>query len=453
MSGGDPAPGLRIERPTLNAAALTRLTVNILVALCLAGGIAAGNAAPATRSTEPAVAVLSVTGSPERPQVTAAGPQSVNRLPASEAVLATSVAEPDPSVDPSPGAPAPWWNSSVPRVSPISQFDGGPLEGFNCVMASGAMLARLGFGIRTTGSQLRALQDRQEGGTNLGDLNAAVYRGWGVRFSAGAITPVQLRALLYDGAGAIVAGRYSEIPPDLRLQGDFTGNHEIYLDAFRPPGPDGPAAYYVIDPLGRPSEGYRGGWWPADLVERFATKLGGGSIITAWAYAGGVVRHRLLPRYAYPSLSASGGSTPPPTTIDDVLPPDGGPIAIDPLVGDIAPSPGPTPSPTPGTTSSPSPTPTPTPTPTATGSPTPSPDPTSTPTPDPTPTPTPDPTLAPTPTPTPTPTPDPTPAPSSTPEPTPSPTPAPTPAPTPSPAPTSTPAPTPTPDPTPSATP
>jgi hypothetical protein len=427
----------------LNAAVLQRLIVNILVALGLAGGLA-GSAPPAIRSTVSAAVVpLSVSASPEPSRFTAAGPQSVNRLPWTEAVSTTSVAEPDPSVEPSPGEPAPWWNTSLPRVSPISQFDGGPLEAFNCVMASGAMLARLGFGIVTTGSQLRALQFRQEGGTNLGDLQTAVYRGWGVSFFSGALTPVQLRALLYAGAGAIVAGRYGEIPPDLRLQGDFTGNHEIYLDAFRPPGPDGPAAYYVIDPIGRPWEGYRGGWWPADIVERFATKLGGGSIITAWAFAGGVVRHRLLPRYAYPSSSTSGGSTPSasPTTIVNLMPTDSQPIVTDPLVGDVVPSPSPTTSPSPSTASSPSPTPTPTPTPTATAAPTPSPDSTPTPTPDPTPTPTPDPT--PSPDPTPTPTPDPTPAPSPTPEPTPAPAPTPTP----------TPAPTPTPDPTPAATP
>jgi hypothetical protein len=64
-----------------------------------------------------------------------------------------------------------------------------------------AMLARLGYGIVTTGSQLRALQPDQEGGTSLADLQVAIAK-WGVAFSQGAISPLQLRALLYAGAGA-----------------------------------------------------------------------------------------------------------------------------------------------------------------------------------------------------------------------------------------------------------
>ena len=33
--------------------------------------------------------------------------------------------------------------SGFPRVPPISQFDGGPFQGANCTLTSGAMLARL----------------------------------------------------------------------------------------------------------------------------------------------------------------------------------------------------------------------------------------------------------------------------------------------------------------------
>jgi len=211
---------------------------------------------------------------------------------------------------------APWWNAGVPRVPAITQFDGGPLANVNCTMASAAMLARLTFGIVTTGSQMRALQDDQEGGTSLLDAQAAVDNGWGVRFSRGALSPLQLRALMYAGAGAEIAGLYREIPVDTRLQRNFTEGHAIYLDGFREAGPEGPAAYYVIDPLGHSWSGYRGAWWPADIVERFGTVFGSGRIKALWGFPGGTapIDHPILPRSAYPSTgpsaSASPGSSP-----------------------------------------------------------------------------------------------------------------------------------------------
>ena len=156
--------------------------------------------------------------------------------------------------------------------SPITQFDGGPLGNVNCTMASGAMLARLGYGIVTTGSQLRALQPDQEGGTSLADLQVAIKK-WGVAFNQGAISPLQLRALLYAGAGAVIQVNYGMIPVALRLQKNFTGGHAIYVDGFRPAGTDGPAAYFVIDPLGPTWAGYKGAWWPADVVEAAGARL------------------------------------------------------------------------------------------------------------------------------------------------------------------------------------
>ncbi len=209
----------------------------------------------------------------------------------------------------------PNWLSAVgfPRVVPITQFDGGPLGNANCTMASGAMLARLGFGIVTTGSQLRALQPDQEGGTSIADLEVAIEK-FGVSFSRAAVTPLQLRALLYAGAGAVVQGNYGDIPVELRLQKDFTGGHAIYLDGFRPASADGPAAYYVLDPLGPVWRGYKGGWWPADLVEKFGLDFGGGAIYTAWAFPGGhtPLTYPQLPPEAFPSASLEPGATPTP---------------------------------------------------------------------------------------------------------------------------------------------
>jgi hypothetical protein len=202
------------------------------------------------------------------------------------------------------GARPPWWNESVPRVPAITQFDGGPLQNSNCTMAAGAMLARLAYGVVTTGSQLRALQDNQSRvGTTLGNLEQAMDRGWGVRFFKGAITPLQLRALMFAGAGAVIQGLYGRIPDSLRLQTNFFAGHAIYLDGFRPPTGGAPAAYYVIDPLGRPASGYQGAWWPADVIEDFATTFGNGFIPAVWGFAGGIVPvdHPLLPLDAYPT--------------------------------------------------------------------------------------------------------------------------------------------------------
>ena len=48
------------------------------------------------------------------------------------------------------------------------------------------------------------------------------------------------------------------------------GGHAIYLDGYYPGNAKRgiPEAYYVIDPLGRPSAGSKGEWWPASARER-----------------------------------------------------------------------------------------------------------------------------------------------------------------------------------------
>ena len=135
----------------------------------------------------------------------------------------------------------------------ITQFDGGPLQGVNCTMAAGAMLARLGYGIVTNGTQLRSFQPDQDGGTSLGNLNQAMQTGWEVQFARGWVTPTELRALLWAGAGAVVQVIYGDIPVPLRIQATFIGAHSMYIDAFRPAGIEGEAAYYVMDPIGRPT--------------------------------------------------------------------------------------------------------------------------------------------------------------------------------------------------------
>ncbi|MEZ0241492.1 MAG: hypothetical protein ACAH65_11915, partial [Chloroflexota bacterium] len=246
-------------------------------------------------------------------EATSAPPVPIEPLPATSTIQLVSYTEAVESKVLETGARPPWWNESNPRVPAITQFDGGPFQGSNCTMASGAMLARLAYGVVATGSQLRALQDNQSPvGTTLGNLEQAMRRGWGVDFFQGGISPLQLRALMYGGAGAVIQGLYRVIPESLRLQKNFLAGHAIYLDGFRPASDGQPAAYFVIDPLGRPWNGYVGEWWPADIIEDFATTFGGGLIPAVWGFAGGIVPadHPILPLDAYPGRGSN--ETPPP---------------------------------------------------------------------------------------------------------------------------------------------
>jgi len=283
-------------------------------------------------------------------------PVKLAALPDGQTLQLVAFAEPGSAPITTDPVHRPAWLAAAgfPRVVPVTQFDGGPLQASNCTMAAGAMLARLGYGIVTTGSQLRALQPDQEGGTSLSDLEVSIGR-YGVSFSEAAITALQLRALLYAGAGAVVQGTYGDVPVDLRLQKDFTAGHAIYLDGFRPASPDGPAAYYVLDPLGPTWTGYRGGWWPADVVEAFATAFGGGSINAAWAFPGGKTptTYPVLPPAAYPSPTLAG----PPPSLEPGASPSAGAASASPVVASPSPSPSPVvASPSPGAPSpSPSP--------------------------------------------------------------------------------------------------
>jgi hypothetical protein len=301
---------------------VTRFVLAAAIGLGAALGVAALTAPPTSNLLPSPDAVFELTAD-TGDEVVAFGltavpdeePVPLEALPDDAVLQLVSFVE--PGTEPGAGGterPAWLLPTGYPRVPPITQFDGGPLGSANCTMASGAMLARLGYGIVTTGSQLRALQPDQVGGTSIADLQVAVA-AWGVSFSQGAISPLQLRALLYAGAGAVLQISYGSIPVALRLQADFTGGHAIYLDGFRPPGPDGPAAYYVIDPLGHTWSGYRGTWWPANVVEAAALAFGAGTAYTAWAFPGGTApaHPAPLPPDAFPETSLDDGATPDPS--------------------------------------------------------------------------------------------------------------------------------------------
>ncbi len=206
--------------------------------------------------------------------------------------------------------PASWLNpSGFPRIAPVTQFDGGPFQGANCTLAAGAMLARLGFGVVTTGSILRTLQDDQVGGTGLDDLATALWRGYGIEFKYGLLRPEQLKSLLAAGYGAVIQGEYGLIPEPLKLQPGFSGGHAIFLDGYYGEGPT--PAYYVIDPIGRPNA-YEGEWWPASIIDDFGKALGGGNHIrAAWVFPpGGTPPEIIGPDIV--ALPPSGGEKPDP---------------------------------------------------------------------------------------------------------------------------------------------
>jgi hypothetical protein len=334
----------------MNAGLLLRFVLSAVVGGAIAIGTAAATTPPRIESTAHEGQPIDLQGVAFN--LTPGNPTPIKPLPPNATIQLTSYSPAAVTTSTTSTPQAPWLRATPPRIQPITQFDGGPLQGSNCLLASGAMLARLAFGIVTTGSQLRALQDVQQGGTNLEDLETAVGRGWGVSFFEGGLSPLQLRALIYAGGGAVVSGLYGEIPVDIRLSKDFTGGHAIYVDAFRPPGPQGPAAYYVIDPIGNPANGYRGDWWPADVVEQFALVHYGDNLIhAAWAFPGGKVpaNHPTLPAGAYPTGGATPGQslrpgqtpTPAQTFSVDFNPvPDGNTtLPTDPPTGDPPPKP------------------------------------------------------------------------------------------------------------------
>jgi len=347
-------PTAPVKKPLVSRAFLVPFLVSSFVGIAVViGGAEILSRLPLGGTAEAPIPIslVSDTGVETAFGLQPANPQPLAALPDNATLQLASYQEPTATQAPGEtSAPkrARWWNDSAPRIPAISQFDGGPLQGVNCVMASGAMLARLGYGIVTTGSQLRALSRDPEGPTSFNDLQRAVYAGWGIRFSMGAASPLQLRALMYAGAGAEVVVTYGEIPVGIRLQASFTGNHAIYLDAFNPTGLDGKPAYFVMDPIGHTWAGYKGQWWPADVVEHAATAFGNGKIATAWTFAGGVVPfvHPVLPLSAYPSdtpaVTPAPGQTPRPGQTFgpgglDPLPPGDLPLPVDPIIGDPPP--------------------------------------------------------------------------------------------------------------------
>lgn len=216
-------------------------------------------------------------GEPLEIRTTASDTDSVVLQPLTPVQLAIVHSALPPEV---PDAPIP---KAIPRVKLISQFDGGDFAGANCTMASGAMLAELAFGVRTTGTVLRNHQNDREGGTGLDDLQLALQNAVKGTIRIGNIGVQQLRKLSGAGYGVVLQGLYSHASK-YTLQPSFRGGHAIYVDGFVPADAHHPGLYWVIDPIARQSSGYKGRWWTADVLEDFAAAwAGAGRVSAAWA--------------------------------------------------------------------------------------------------------------------------------------------------------------------------
>ena len=298
---------MTITIPSIPAKALELYVISGLVMAAFTFGFAFA-LLPGPTAATPALAAVDKDASQPFRVVPASdsAPKPLEAPPTKAKIQAVSF---HPNSQPNSTDRAPWWTSSgLPRVPSITQFDGGPLQNVNCVMAAGAMLARLGYGIITTGTELRAHQSDQSGGTTLQDLDAAVSDGWGVHFARGYVSVLTFRQLLYGGAGAVIIVHYGGLPVGDRNQPSFTGDHAMYIDAFAPSnGTDG-ARYYVLDPIGKPWQGYNGQWVNAADLEHAALVFGGGGIVASWAYAGGTAPRGpspTLPPEAVPSGAPS----------------------------------------------------------------------------------------------------------------------------------------------------
>jgi hypothetical protein len=222
-------------------------------------------------------------------------PVPVEPLPVDSTIqLASFVEAAAPTQEPDGTPKAAWWSGTVPRVPAVTQFDGGKLAGHNCVMAGGAMLAGSPRHV-TTGSQLPPGRTTSRP-VLLRQPQPVLKRGWGVTGrGAEPSSSGSVRRCGRDRVGQPRRDRSGPAPGELHRW------PHIYIDASAT-GPDGPAAYYVMDH--RRMGGEKGGGRPrtSGAIARYGR----------WpppAPAGGVALFRTCPR----RTRASGGASAPPS--------------------------------------------------------------------------------------------------------------------------------------------
>ena len=163
----------------------------------------------------------------------------------------------------------------------------------NCAFASAAMLIDkwTGGAVRPSQSQLRAASGVPVtdgvGFSQLARAVAAVTR-IDMRFSPrgrDALTWDELLARLAKGAGAVIAGDYSDFPrhyqrwaPGFAALGPKLSGHAVYIERFQPDRQGG--RVWLMDPLGR-GRHFAGEWIAVKDLRAFAWRYAGGFVAAA----------------------------------------------------------------------------------------------------------------------------------------------------------------------------
>lgn len=146
---------------------------------------------------------------------------------------------------------------AVYRPAPVLQYGWGtPLDGWNCTFACGVMaLDRHTLGAntpysgtpRSTPPNQRGFQSDQVGGADLFDLATAWSNGWGeTLYDPGVTSWSNFVSRLASGRGAVLQGRYGDLPASKRFSNSFTGPHAIYINEVFSNG-----TFWGCDPLYR----------------------------------------------------------------------------------------------------------------------------------------------------------------------------------------------------------
>lgn len=163
----------------------------------------------------------------------------------------------------------------------------------NCAFASASMLID-----KWTGGALRPSQDDmraasgvpQTDGVGFSQLSRAVaaVTKMDMRFSprgGDALTWDELMSRLAKGAGAVIAGDYSDLPPRYQrwapgfaALGPKLSGHAMYIEQYQPNRDGG--RVWLMDPLGRGKK-FAGEWIPAKDLRAFAWRYAGGFVAAA----------------------------------------------------------------------------------------------------------------------------------------------------------------------------
>lgn len=129
-------PRAAVKHSRLNRGLVARFLVSALVgtAVVVTGAFVLNRIGPAAASVLPSaesIDLVDPSGVPVEFDVRPGDPEPLPALPATATIQLASYEEPaateGPSGSPSPGR-AQWWSDTLPRVPPVTQFDGGPLQ-------------------------------------------------------------------------------------------------------------------------------------------------------------------------------------------------------------------------------------------------------------------------------------------------------------------------------------